>query len=87
MSISRLIGLKILICQKLAGFRASNKNEIRILMAAWLMGVFVLSALYSTQLFGYLMNRIPVPIVNSAEELADKPGVQLVVAILAGHLS
>ena len=49
-------------------------------MAAWLMGVFVLSALYSTQLFGYLMTRIPVPIVNSAEELADKPGVQLVVA-------
>ena len=67
-------------CKKIAGFWASNKIRIRILMAAWLMGVVVLSALYTTQLFGYLMTSIPVPIVNSAEELAAKPGIQLVVA-------
>ena len=63
----------------LAGFWSSNKNRIRILMAAWLMSAVVLAALYTTQLFGYLMTNIPLPIVNSAEELADKPGVGLVV--------
>jgi len=68
-------------CKKIAGFWTSKKIKIRILMGAWLIGVVVLAALYTTELFGYLISNIPVPIVNSAEELADKPGVDLVVAI------
>ena len=64
---------------KTGGFSISNKNRIRILMVAWLMGVFILNAYYTSQLFGYLMTNIPVPVVNSAEELADKAGVDLVV--------
>lgn len=48
-------------------------------MVAWLMGVFILNAYYTSQLFGYLMTNIPVPVVNSAEELADKAGIDLVV--------
>jgi len=67
--------------KKIAGFWSSKKIRIRILMGAWLFGVVVLAALYTTELFGYLISNIPVPIVNSAEELAEKPGVDLVVAI------
>jgi len=48
-------------------------------MTAWFMGAFVLIGVYTTRLFGYLMTNISVPIVNSAEELANKPGVDLVV--------
>lgn len=49
-------------------------------MAVWMLGsLFILVEMYTTQLFEYLMTSIPVPIVNSAEELADKPNVDLVV--------
>jgi len=48
-------------------------------MAVWMLCSFILVELYTTQLFGYLMTSIPVPAVNSVEELADKPGVDLVV--------
>ena len=64
---------------KTGGFVTSNKNRIRILLVTWFMGVFILNAYYTSQLVGYLMINIPVPVVNSAEELADKPGVDLVV--------
>jgi len=49
-------------------------------MAAWILATFILVEVYSSQLYGYLMTNVPLPIVNSAEELADKPGVDLVVA-------
>lgn len=49
-------------------------------MAAWILGTFILVEVYTTQLYGFLMTNVPLPIVNSAEELADKPGVDLVVA-------
>jgi len=49
-------------------------------MAAWILATFILVEVYSSQLYGYLMTNVPLPIVNSAEELADKPGVHLVVA-------
>lgn len=48
-------------------------------MVTWLMGSFVLIELYTMDLFGDLVTNIPVPIVNSAEELADKPNIDLVV--------
>ncbi len=57
----------------------SHKISIRILMAAWILSCFVMTQLYASQLYGYLMTNIPLPIVGSAEELADKPGVDLVV--------
>ena len=48
-------------------------------MITWLMGAIILIGLYTTLLFGYIVTSFPVPVVNSAEELADKPGVNLVV--------
>lgn len=51
-------------------------------MAAWLLAAFVLLQLYTIQLFGYVMTSAPLPIVSSAEELANnKPNIDLVVAI------
>ena len=61
------------------GFWASSKNRIRILMAVWLFGTFILVGFYTSQLFGYLMTSIPDIIVKSVEELADKPNVDLLV--------
>lgn len=65
--------------QIIGGFSVSDKSRIRILMAAWLMGAFVLIGFYTTELFGYLVTNLPVPVVNSAEELADKHTADLVV--------
>lgn len=48
-------------------------------MVTWLLAAFILSGFYTSQLFGYIMTNIPVPAVDSAEELANKPGVDLVV--------
>ncbi len=61
------------------GFWVSKKIRIRILMAVWLVGAFVLVVLYTSELFGYLLTTIPEPIVKSAKELADKPNVDLLV--------
>ena len=49
-------------------------------MAVWIIGTFIITQFYTSQLFGFLMTNIPVPIVSSAEELAGKPNVDLVVA-------
>ena len=57
----------------------SHKIPIRILMAVWILSCFVVTQLYASQLYGYLMANIPLPIVDSGEELVDKPGVDLVV--------
>lgn len=48
-------------------------------MAVWLLGAVILSGFYTTELFGYLVTNVPEPVVNSVEELADKPDVDLVV--------
>jgi len=53
------------------GFWVSKKIRIRILMAVWLVGAFVLVVLYTSELFGYLLTTIPEPIVKSAKELAN----------------
>ena len=65
----------------LAAFWASKNSRIRVLMAAWLIAAFVLLQIYSTQLFSYVMSSVPLPLVNSAEELANQPNIDLVVAI------
>lgn len=49
-------------------------------MAAWILAAFIMTQLYNAQLFNYIMTSVPVPIVNSAEELADNPNFDLVVA-------
>ena len=49
-------------------------------MIVWIFGSFILTQLYSDELFKRIMTSVPVPIVNSAEELADKSGVDLLVA-------
>ncbi len=61
------------------GFKAPNQTKIRILIVSWLFGSFVLVGLYSSQLFGYVLTNIPEPIVKSAEELADKLNVDVLV--------
>jgi len=61
------------------GFKISNKTKIRIMTTVWLFGTFVLAGLYTSELFGYLITNIPAPIVKSAEELADKSNVDLLV--------
>lgn len=61
------------------GFKALDKTRIRILMAVWLFGTFILVGLYTSKLFGYLLTNTPEPIVKFAEELAAKPNVDLFV--------
>ena len=48
-------------------------------MIVWSLGAFIIVQLYNAQLFDYVMTSVPVPIVKSVEELADKSGVDLVV--------
>ena len=45
------------------GFWASSKNRIRILMAVWLFGTYILVGFYTSQLFGYLVTSIQIPTV------------------------
>jgi len=48
-------------------------------MTVWILGSFIIVQLYTSQLFDYVMTSVPVPIVKSVEELADKSGIDLVV--------
>ena len=48
-------------------------------MIVWSLGAFIIVQLYNAQLFDYVMTNVPVPIVKSAEELADNTGIDLVV--------
>ena len=66
-------------CFGAAGFRAPKKFNMRLIGGAWCLAALILTNYYSSALISFITSANPQPLVNSAEELANKDSVGLVV--------
>ena len=64
----------------LAGYSAPESFKMRLAGGAWCIAALILTNFYSSVLTSLITASIPVPIVNSVEELANNGNVELVVA-------